>query len=232
MNERILVVDDEVEIVELLTDYLTAEGYRVTIASNGREALGKAGAEKPDLVILDIMMPDLDGFEVCRRLRANSGIPVIMLSARRQEDDKVLGLGLGADDYIAKPFSPREVVARIKAQLRRATLLAGGAIDSGVLRFPGLEIYPKEYRVIAGGREISLQPREFELLRFLALHPRQVFSKEQLFEHVWGEDYLGDPNTLSVHIRRIREKIEENPERPGYIKTVWGVGYKFDGGLP
>lgn len=229
MHEKILVVDDEPEIVELLSDYLAAEGYSVTPASNGREALEKAKAERPDLVLLDIMMPALDGFEVCRILRAQSNIPIIMLSAKQQEGDKVLGLGLGADDYIAKPFSPREVVARVRAQLRRATVLSGGNNEIDVLRFPSLEIHPREYRVVAGGREVSLQAREFELLRFLALHPRQVFGKDQLFERVWGEDYLGDPNTLSVHIRRLREKIEEDPGRPRYIKTVWGAGYKFEG---
>lgn len=229
MSAKILVADDETEIVELLSDYLSAEGYSVTAASNGLEALEKAKEEKPDLAILDIMMPGLDGFEVCRTLRANSNIPIIMLSAKRQEGDKVLGLGLGADDYIAKPFRPREVVARVKAQLRRATVLAGSGSRQDVLRFPGLEIYLKEYRVVAGGREISLQTREFELLRFMALNKRQVLSKELLFEKVWGEEYLGDPNTLSVHIRRLREKIEEDPGRPRYIKTVWGAGYKFEG---
>ena len=229
MHEKILVVDDEAEIVELLSDYLDAEGYSVTVASDGREALEKAKKEKPDLVILDIMMPELDGFEVCRAIRAQSNIPIIMLSAKQQEGDKVLGLGLGADDYIAKPFSPREVVARVRAQLRRATVLSGGSGEAGVVRFPGLEIHLLEYRVVVGGREISLQARAFELLKFLALYPRQVFSKEQLFERVWGEKYLGDPNTLSVHIRRLREKIEEDPGRPRYIKTIWGVGYKFEG---
>lgn len=229
MNEKILVVDDEAEIVELLADYLSAEGYVVVVASNGQEALAKARAEKPDLVVLDIMMPGLDGFEVCRLLRAQSNIPIIMLSAKQQEGDKVLGLGLGADDYIAKPFSPREVVARVRAQLRRATVLSAGSGAREVLRFPGLEIHLKEYRVTVDGKDIPLQAREFELLRCLALHPRQVFTKELLFEQVWGEEYLGDPNTLSVHIRRLREKIEEDPAHPRYLKTIWGVGYKFEG---
>lgn len=229
MNEKILVVDDEKEIVELLSDYLTVEGYVVVVASNGREAVEKAGTEKPDLVLLDIMMPGLDGFEVCRILRAQTNIPIVMLSAKQHEGDKVLGLGLGADDYIAKPFSPREVVARVRAQLRRATVLSVKAGNREVLRFPGLEIYLKEYRVTVDGREVSLQAREFELLCHMAQRPRQVFTKELLFEQVWGEEYLGDPNTLSVHIRRLREKIEEDPARPRYIKTVWGVGYKFEG---
>ncbi|WP_328793814.1 response regulator transcription factor [Heliomicrobium undosum] len=223
------MVDDEAEIVDLLRDYLSAEGYQVTTAADGREALEKARLEKPDLAILDLMLPALDGFEVCRILRAESAIPIIILSAKEQEGDKVLGLGLGADDYLVKPFSPREVLARVRAQLRRVALSSGAPAKDDALRFYGLDIYPREYRVVRDGMDVSLQAREFQLLYFLARHPRQVFSKEQLYECVWGEDYLGDPNTLTVHIRRLREKIEPAPGKPQYIKTIWGVGYKFDG---
>ncbi|KAB2954214.1 response regulator transcription factor [Heliorestis acidaminivorans] len=227
--KKILIVDDEEEIVELLSDYLSVEGYSIVTAYNGEEALNKGQVEKPDLAILDIMMPQLDGFEVCRILRKDSNIPILIISARQEESDKILALGLGADDYLVKPFSPREVVARVKALLRRATVLSGAQQEQDILRFTGLEIYLKEYRVVREGQEISLQAKEFELLRLLATHPRQVFTKEQLMDRLWSGDYYGDPNALSVYVRRLREKIESNPAQPRYIKTVWGVGYKFAG---
>ncbi|QGG48026.1 response regulator transcription factor [Heliorestis convoluta] len=227
--KKILIVDDEQEIVELLSDYLSLEGYSILTAYDGQSALQKAKQAKPDLAILDIMMPELDGFEVCRILRKDSNIPILIISARQEESDKVLGLGLGADDYLVKPFSPREVVARVKALLRRATVLSGVPQKQDILRFSGLEIYVKEYRVLRQGTEVSLQAKEFELLRLLAEHPRQVFTKDQLLDRIWGGDYFGDSNALSVYIRRLREKIEENPAQPRYIKTVWGVGYKFEG---
>jgi DNA-binding response OmpR family regulator len=225
---RVLIVDDEIEIVELVQDYLEREGFGVLTAGDGQAALAAARREKPDLIVLDIMLPKVDGFEVCRQLRSETVAPIIMLSAKGQEVDKILGLGLGADDYITKPFSPGELVARVKAHLRRSTLLSKGQ-DENIITCGELTIDINGYKVIRRGQEVALPTREFELLRFLALHPNQVFTREQLFEKVWGYNYVGDDSTVTVHIRRIREKLEDDPKNPGYLKTVWGVGYKFEG---
>lgn len=223
-----MVVDDEREIVDLLTDYLTAEGYRVIPAYNSQEAIDIARKHNPELVVLDIMMPGVGGFEVCRALRAESSMPILMLSAKQEEVDKILALGLGADDYVTKPFSPKEVVARVKAQLRRVNILSQAG-NNRILRFGDLEIDTEGYTVSCRGKLIDLSAKEFELLKFLALNPNRVFSKEQLFERVWGENFIGDANTVMVHIRRLREKIEADPGKPVYIKTIWGAGYKFGG---
>lgn len=228
MSEKVLVVDDDCEIRELLVDYLQAADYQVITAGDGQTALDLARQHKPDLLVLDIMMPGMDGFEVCRILRHESSVPILMLSARQEEADKVLALGLGADDYVSKPFSPREVVARVKAQLRRASILSQ-TNGSTSLRFGDLEIDIAGYSIKLKGETVSLTTREFEILKFLMLNPGRVFSRGQLFEHVWGEECLGDSNALMVHIRHLREKIEDNPAKPVYIKTVWGVGYKFAG---
>ena len=230
MSEKVLVVDDDCEIRELLVDYLQAAEYQVITAGDGQTALDLARQQKLDLVILDIMMSGLDGFEVCRILRHESSVPILMLSARQEEADKVLALGLGADDYVSKPFSPREVVARVKAQLRRASVLSH-AKGNASLRFGDLEIDTAGYSVKLKGKDVSLTTREFEILKFLMLNPGRVFSRGQLFEHVWGEEYLGESNAIMVHIRHLREKIEDDPAKPVYIKTVWGVGYKFEGEL-
>ncbi|HPZ81258.1 MAG TPA: response regulator transcription factor [Candidatus Atribacteria bacterium] len=222
---NILVVEDEESVRELLRLYLEKEGFKVELASDGEEALDKMSRTSPDLVLLDLMLPKKDGWEVCREIRKTSYVPIIMLTARGEEFDKVLGLELGADDYIAKPFSPREVVARIKAVLRRAnsTSLSRGRIWETL----GLKIDYEAKKVEAKGREINLTPKEFELLWFLVNHPRRVYTREQLLEYVWGYDFAGDTRTVDTHIKRLREKLTEGGIASS-IKTVWGYGYKFE----
>jgi two-component system response regulator VicR len=225
----VLVVDDEPNIVEVVSAYLQREHFNVVTAADGEAALLKVGEHNPDLVVLDVMLPRLDGLEVCRRIRSGSNVPIIMLTARGEETDKLIGLGIGADDYMTKPFSPRELVARIKAVLRRAATAAPqepGA-DS-VLRFSGLKINPKTRSVETDKGNVDLTAKEFDLLLFLASHPFEVFTRTQLLDQVWDYSYYGDTSTVTVHIRRLREKIEPDPMRPRYIKTVWGVGYKFE----
>lgn len=232
-RERILVVDDESEIAELIVDYLEAEGFEAAIALDGEEALQRFNEFQPHLVILDIMLPKLDGMEVCRRIREVSSIPILMLSAKRSDTDKILGLGLGADDYVTKPFSPGEMIARVKAQLRRYMKLSPPSDDESceLLKFGDLVIDLKSFTVNISDKTVSFSVKEFEVLKYLALHPSQVFTREQIFDHVWGYQQYGDINTVTVHIRKIREKIEPDPSNPIYIKTVWGVGYKFEGEL-
>lgn len=227
-KKKVLVADDDCEIRELLADYLQVEGYQVIIAYDGQNALDLARHHTPDLIVLDIMMPGLDGFEVCRILRHESPVPILMLSARQEEADKLLALGLGADDYISKPFSPREVVARVKAQLRRASVLPQ-IENSCLIRFGDLEIDTEGHIVSLKGKTVALTTREFEILKFLMLNPGRVFNRNQIFEAVWGEKSLGGSDAVMVHIRHLREKIEDDPTKPAYIKTVWGAGYKFDG---
>lgn len=229
-NIRILVVDDELELAELIKDYLEEEKYSVVISTDGKEAIELFRLYQPQLVVLDIMLPGLDGMEVCRTLRSESNVPIIMLSAKKAEVDKILGLGLGADDYVVKPFSPGEVVARIKAQLRRYNMLSPSDNQKELLKFGDLEIDPKGYTGSIGGIAIEFSAKEFEVLRFFALHHGQVLTREQVFENVWGYNEFGDLNTVTVHIKKIREKIESDLSLPKYIKTVWGVGYRFDGG--
>lgn len=228
-KEKILIVDDEDEIVNLVAKYLSREGYRVFCTFNGREALHLAYQEIPDLIILDIMLPDIDGIELCRQLRKEGMvIPILLISAKTDESDKVLGLGIGADDYITKPFSPNELVARVKAHLRRVRLLhTESKSKERRLTFTTMEIDLLSREVKVEGALVPLTAKEFELLCFLANHPYQVFSREQLFEKIWGFDAAGDDRTVMVHIRHLREKIEKDPNRPRYIKTVWGIGYKF-----
>jgi DNA-binding response OmpR family regulator len=229
MEPLILVVDDELELAELLRDYFEREHCRVSISVDGKEALEMFRQQKPQLVVLDVMLPSLDGMEVCRAMRAESNVPIIMLSAKKAEVDKILGLGLGADDYVSKPFSPGEVVARVKAQLRRSAM-ASERDDTGILRFGDLEIDCKGYMARLAGKTVAFSAKEFEVLRFFAQHPSQALSREQIFENVWGYGEYGDLNTVTVHVKKIREKIEAEPSSPQYIKTVWGVGYRFDGG--
>ena len=224
-KQRILVVDDDPTISDVVTRYLQNDGYDVQVAYDGEEALEHARAFYPDLVVLDLMLPKLDGLEVCRLLRCQGSVPIIMLTAKGDEMDRLVGLNLGADDYIAKPFSPRELVARVKAVLRRSGSVPG--IEEDSLRIDGLYINPRTRQVSVGGHDVDLTAKEFDLLRFLAMHPRQVFSREQLLNDVWDYLYAGDTSTVTVHIRRLREKIEADPTRPRYILTVWGVGYKF-----
>jgi DNA-binding response OmpR family regulator len=227
--KRILVVDDESSIRDVLTRYLEREGYRVEVAADGPAALYATTQIAPDLIVLDLMLPGLDGLEVCQRLRAVSMVPIIMLTARDEEADKVRGFTTGADDYITKPFSPAELVLRIKAVLRRVeAAIAPIQAQSDLLRFGSLTIAPAYRRVEVAGRVIDLSAREFDLLLYLASHPGQVFTRNQLLQQVWDFDYYGDSSTVTVHISRLREKLEPDPTHPSYIKTVWGVGYKFE----
>ncbi|MCS7460387.1 response regulator transcription factor [Paenibacillus doosanensis] len=230
VDMKIMVVDDEVELAELIKDYLEEERYSVMISTNGKEAVEMFRTHQPNLVVLDIMLPVLDGMEVCRTIRSESNVPIIMLSAKKADVDKIVGLGLGADDYIVKPFSPGEVVARVKAQLRRYHMLSSAETPKELLRFNKMEIDLKGYTVAMNGKPIEFTAKEFEILRLLALHPGQVLTREQIIENVWGFNHIGDLNTVTVHIKKIREKIEINLSNPQYIKTVWGVGYRFDGG--
>jgi two-component system, OmpR family, response regulator VicR len=225
----ILVVDDEPNILEVVSAYLRRELYNVVTATDGEAALKQFAETSPDLIVLDVMLPRLDGLEVCRRVRATSNTPIIMLTARSDEMDKLVGLGIGADDYLTKPFSPRELVARIKAVLRRSLAVAPpepGADDT--LKFPGLKINPRTRAVEMDSGPVELTAKEFDLLYFLARHPQEVFTRTQLLDQVWDYSYYGDTSTVTVHVRRLREKIEPDPMRPRYVKTVWGVGYKFD----
>ncbi|HXT36368.1 MAG TPA: response regulator transcription factor [Chloroflexota bacterium] len=222
---RILVVEDEPTVSDVVERYLRREGYQVDAASDGVEGLRKALTEQLDLVVLDVMLPGLDGLDVCRRLRAARQTPVIMLTARAEDGDAILGLGLGADDYVRKPFSPPELVARVKAVLRRGQ----AEVDSVTTSFGELRIDPAARAVWRDDKVLDLTATEFDLLRHLSSHPGQVFSRERLLSSVWGYDYAGDTSTVTVHMRRLREKIERDPSTPRWLKTVWGVGYKFDG---
>jgi DNA-binding response OmpR family regulator len=226
-GERVLVVDDEPIVTEVVQRYLIREGYQVQVAADGRAALKHARDSAPDLVVLDLMLPEIDGLEVCRQLRAESSVPIIMLTAKGEESDKILGLGLGADDYLTKPFSPGELIARVKAVLRR-TQVAAPTMPGDAVRVGSLRINPGGRSVERDGEPIHLTAKEFDLLYFLARSPGQVFTREQLLNNVWDFDWYGDQSTVTVHIRRLREKIEPNPVRPRYVKTVWGVGYKFE----
>lgn len=228
---RILVVDDEVEILNLLIKYLEREGYNVDSASDGQEGLLLFRKNKYDLIILDVMMPKIDGIELCKRLRNETNAPIVMLTAKDDEIDKVLGLRIGADDYITKPFSMTEFVARINAHLRRYLVLSGGlnSQNKSTLVFGALKIDLKSYAVYRGKKEIQLTAKEFELLKFFANNPNQVFTKAQIFKNVWDDTFIEDDNTVMVYIRRLRKKIEENPDKPRFVQTVWGIGYKFVG---
>lgn len=230
--DEILVVDDEASVVEVVSLYLKREGFQVRQALNGRDALTILDEITPALMVLDVMLPEVDGLEILRRLRElSSEVPVIMLTARSQEIDRVYGLELGADDYVTKPFSPIELVARVKAVLRRTRGSTNSADpQEKPINFNGLEIDPTSRRVVAHGDVKELTATEFNLLWFMASRPHQVFSRTQLLEHVWGfSDYV-DPSTVTVHIRRLREKLERNPSKPVWLITVWGVGYKFETG--
>jgi DNA-binding response OmpR family regulator len=223
----IMLVDDEDSIQRLLAYPLEREGYRVVQARDGEEALRRFGEQNVDLVLLDVMLPKLDGLEVCRRLRTTSAVPIIMLTARDDEVDKVLGLELGADDYITKPFSIRELRSRIRAVLRRASLAGQRAAGEEVIGVDGLEIDPVKRTVTVDGLPVQLTYVEFELLRTLATHPGRVYTRQTLLESVWGDSAYREPRTIDVHIRHLREKIEHDPGEPAYIFTVRGVGYRF-----
>ena len=224
-RRSILVVDDEPTIAEIVARYLQRAGYEARIASDGTEALALAAERTPDLVVLDLMLPGVDGLDVLRKLHSDGGrTPVVLLTARGEESDRITGLRLGADDYIVKPFSPRELVARVDAVLRRAI---PDHDDGPPLRFEGLEIEPSARRVLAAGREVALTAREFDLLLFFARNPGKVFTRDQLMEAVWQYPFWTDATTVTVHVRRLRAKIEPDPARPTRVQTVWGVGYRF-----
>ncbi|MCA9941040.1 MAG: response regulator transcription factor [Anaerolineales bacterium] len=231
-SEDILVVDDEASVVEVVSLYLKRDGFRVRQARSGRAALAAIQEKMPALVILDVMLPELDGLEIMRRLRQQNqeSPPVILLTARGQETDRIYGLEMGADDYVTKPFSPAELVARVRAVLRRARGNQNAQADRETIQFHNLVINPLTRQVTVRGDNIELTATEFNLLHFMAQHPRQVFSRDQLLENVWGFAEYVDPSTVTVHIRRLREKIEEDASRPQWLLTVWGVGYRFDPG--
>ncbi len=226
MAQTILVVDDEPHIVELVKYNLLQEGYDVLTAHDGSEAVRRAKETHPDLIILDLMLPYVDGLEVCRQIRKDSAVPILMLTAKDGELARVVGLEIGADDYVTKPFSPRELVARVRAILRRTTREAGPEIP-GPLRGGRLTLDPETHEVTLDGRPVDLTAKEFELLHLVMSHPNRVFTRDFLLEHIWGYDYYGSTRTVDMHISRLREKIEDDPASPTYIVTVRGVGYKF-----
>lgn len=231
-KERILVVEDEKEIADLIEIYLTNDGYQVLKAYNGKEALDILSKEQVHLVVLDIMMPEMDGLEVCRKIREHNNMPILMLSAKSEDMDKILGLSTGADDYLTKPFNPLELIARVKSQLRRYLYLNPEKYikneNKSIIYIKGLKIDEKSHKVELYNEEINLTPTEFDILLLLAKNMDNVLSAEQIFKGVWKELYFEGNNTVVVHIRRLREKIEENPREPKIIKTVWGVGYKIE----
>lgn len=236
MREKILIVEDEEEIAMLEKDYLEINGFKTVIESNGEKAVSLAKTGEFDLIILDLMLPGKNGYDICREIRDQIDIPILMVTARTESIDKVLGLGVGADDYISKPFDPAELVARVKSHLSRYERLTKGArgVESEetknqeMIRIGDIEIHTKNWKVFRGGEEVKFPNREFELLKFLAMNPNIVFSKEELFEKIWGYDYVGDSVTVTVHINRIREKIEEDSKNPKIIETVWGAGYRLN----
>lgn len=229
-GQEILVVDDEASVVEVVSLYLKRDGFRVRVAQTGRQALDAMRDRLPALVVLDVMLPEVDGLEIVRRLRQDptSNVPVILLTSRSQETDRIFGLELGADDYVTKPFSPAELVSRVKAVLRRAAGGQQAGQEERPLRFGPLLINPITHEVLQNGQPVELTATEFSLLWFMARHPRQVFKRAQLLENVWGFSEFVDPSTVTVHIRRLREKIEVDPSNPTWLLTVWGVGYKFE----
>ena len=224
---RVLIIEDDPNVAEVVARYLEREGYQVEAVADGAQGLDRALTELPDLVILDLMLPTLSGLEICRRLRSVAPVPVIMLTARGEEVDRIAGLELGADDYVAKPFSPRELTARVKAVLRRATAPLSAEGETGPLRAGDLSIDTVAHEVRQGGELVSLTAKEFDLLVHLMRHPRRAFRREELLRDVWGFSY-GDTSTVTVHVRRLREKIESDPSNPRYVCTVWGVGYRFE----
>ena len=225
---KLLIIEDETSIVELERDYLELSGFTVDYTGSGAEGLEKALNEDYDLLILDLMLPEVDGFEICRSVREKKDIPILLVTARKDEIDKIRGLGLGADDYITKPFSPSELVARVKAHLSRYDRLVGNREHrNDIVEIRGLRIDKTSRRVWVQGEEKSFTNKEFDLLTFLAEHPDHVYTKEELFREIWNMDAIGDIATVTVHIKKIREKIEFDTSNPQYIETIWGVGYRF-----
>ncbi|NLG03519.1 MAG: response regulator transcription factor [Clostridia bacterium] len=227
-KQKILIVDDDTNIAELISLYLTKECFDTLIVNDGEQALTAFDTFEPNLILLDLMLPGIDGYQVCREIRAKSTTPIIMLSAKGEIFDKVLGLELGADDYMEKPFDSKELVARVKAVLRRTSTAkpAAPASDAKCVKYPDLVINQTNYSVIYYGKSIDMPPKELELLYFLASSPNQVFTREQLLDHIWGYEYIGDTRTVDVHIKRLREKIKDHDSWS--LSTVWGIGYKFE----
>jgi len=226
---KILIIEDQQSIAELEKDYLEINNFQVDIKNNGREGLELALNKDYDLILLDLMLPDMDGFEICKKIRKEKNIPILIISARGEDIDKIRGLGLGADDYISKPFSPNELVARVKAHLNRFDRLTGKSEKAKQeIQIKNLIINQVSRRVFLDNKEIIFTTKEFEILNFLASHPNIVFSKEQLYDHIWGDDSYGDIATIAVHIKKIRDKIEKDPQHPRFIDTLWGSGYRFN----
>jgi len=231
---RILIVEDEEEIAMLEQDYLEINGYTTEIVSDGKVAYDRILHENYDLILLDIMLPGMSGYDICKNVREQIDVPILLVTAKTESIDKIRGLGLGADDYISKPFDPAELVARIKSHLNRYERLTcsknekNGESNEEVIHAGDLKIYINNWKVAIDGKEIKLPNREFELLKFLAQNPNTVFSKEHIFEKIWGYEFIGDASTVTVHINRIREKIEEDTNNPKYIETIWGAGYRFN----
>lgn len=225
---RVLIVEDELSIAELEKDYLELSSFEVEIETDGTKGMERALRDDFDMIILDIMLPGTDGFEICKQIREKKDIPVLMVSAKKEDIDKIRGLGLGADDYITKPFSPSELVARVKAHLARYNrLVTSNAQENDMIEIRGLKIDRTARRVYIDGEEKAFTTKEFDLLTFLASHPNRVFTKEELFNKIWDMESLGDIATVTVHIKKIREKIEVNTAKPQYVETIWGVGYRF-----
>ena len=228
---RLLIAEDDPEIAMLERDYLEIAGFQVTVVDNGQQAVTKALNGDYSLILLDLMLPGCSGCDVCRLIRDRVDIPILMVTARTESVDKILGLGLGADDYIPKPFDPAELVARVKAHLSRyARLTGGGQAEPEMIDLGRVQILPQSWKVLKDGQEIKMPNREFALLKYLAERPNVVFSKEKLFETIWGCDYMGDSATVTVHIGRIRDKVEDDPAHPKLIETVWGAGYRLNRG--
>ena len=227
-KQKILIVDDDSNIAELISLYLTKECFETAIAADGETALLLADSFQPNLILLDLMLPGTDGFEICKKIREEKNIPIIMVSAKKDDIDKIRGLGLGADDYMTKPFSPSELVARVKAHMARYDRLVGSSAKANdIIEIRGIRIDKTARRVTVDGVEKAFTGKEFDLLTFLAEHPNHVYTKEELFREIWDMDSIGDIATVTVHIKKIREKIEYDSAKPQYIETIWGVGYRF-----
>lgn len=225
---KILIVEDELSIAELEKDYLELSSFEVDIETDGQSGLERVLSEDYDMLILDLMLPEIDGFEICKRVREEKNIPILMVSAKKDDIDKIRGFGLGADDYITKPFSPSELVARVKAHLARYDRLVGSCMpENDIIEIRGIKIDKTARRVYVNGEEKAFTTKEFDLLTFLASHPNRVFKKEELFNKIWDMESIGDIATVTVHIKKIREKIEFDTSKPQYIETIWGVGYRF-----
>ena len=225
---KILIVEDELSIADLEKDYLELSSFEVDIETDGQSGLERVLSEDYDMLILDLMLPEIDGFEICKRVREEKNIPILMVSAKKDDIDKIRGFGLGADDYITKPFSPSELVARVKAHLARYDRLVGSSMpENDIIEIRGIKIDKTARRVYVNGEEKAFTTKEFDLLTFLASHPNRVFKKEELFNKIWDMESIGDIATVTVHIKKIREKIEFDTSKPQYIETIWGVGYRF-----